>query len=102
MQPCILWCQVSAHADELFSVGLRGRDELGNPTAGNLGVSQTDYHEVAHFHIDRSIHTVSNLIGSVCYTSAVKPFLYSKYTNCSVTLTIFYGSYINYIIIIQY
>ena len=44
MQSCILWCQVFAHADEFFSVGLRGRDELGNPTAGDLAVSQTNYH----------------------------------------------------------
>ena len=35
---------MSAHADELFSVGLRGQDELGNPTAGDLAVSQMNYH----------------------------------------------------------
>ena len=38
--------QVSAHAYELFSVILRGLDELGHPTAGIFSISQRD--EVKH------------------------------------------------------
>lgn len=37
-----LFCQVSAYAHKLFSVGLRGLDELGHPTAGTFGISPRD------------------------------------------------------------
>ena len=30
------------HANELFSVGLRGMDELGHPTAGTFSITQKD------------------------------------------------------------
>ena len=42
MQLCILWCQVVGYANELFSVGLQGLDELGHPTAAILSITHTD------------------------------------------------------------
>ena len=38
----ILWYQVSAHAHDLLSVGLRGLDELGHPTVGTFSIYQRD------------------------------------------------------------
>ena len=40
MQLSILLCQVLAYANELISVGLRGLDELGHPTAGTFSIIQ--------------------------------------------------------------
>ena len=39
MQICILWSQVFASPHKLLTVGLRGLDELGHPTAGTFSVS---------------------------------------------------------------
>ena len=33
---------ISAYVLKLFSVGLCGLDELGHPTAGTFGITQTD------------------------------------------------------------
>ena len=36
---CILWSQVFASPHKLLTVGLRGLDELGHPTAGTFSIS---------------------------------------------------------------
>ena len=56
---CILWSQVFASPHKLLTVGLRGLDELGHPTAGTFSISHIHGAKVKRTCMAGSMHAGS-------------------------------------------